>query len=367
MDRREFTSKAAIGIIGIPTITNKWANFQKTDSKTGDTKIPLGMDAHSIRAMRWKAGQLIEFASKLELDTVLFNGLNYFESLDDKHLKSLKKQLDRSNMVLYFGVGGLSINSPSFSSKFGSPENLVRQGIRIAKIFDASSVNCKIGNIADRYTDGGIVARMEEIISVLRSMRSEIQDAGIKFAVENHAGDMRSEEVLSIVEAVGSHTCGVMLDPGNAVYAMENPISQIEMLGKHVLCTSVRDYSIWESENGATFQWTAIGEGSLDVEFYTRKLSQLCPGAPLHIESISDKQTEIPFLNKDFWLGYPDLKAGDLLDFYNMIRKGNSRKLISAPEGMDSDLFAQEQQQRELIKSIDYLRSNCPEVKQNKN
>ncbi len=362
MDRREFTSKAAISILGISAKSNSWVNILNTNSKTGNAKIPIGMDAHSVRSMRWKARQLIEFAGKLDFDTVLFNGLNYFESLDENHLKSLKKILDLSGMLMYFGVGGLSINSPSYSSKFGTPKHLIRQGIRIAKIFDSSSVNCKIGNVSDRYTDGGILARMEEIISELRSMRSEIQDAGIKFAVENHAGDMRSEEVLNVVDTVGTDICGVMLDPGNAVYAMENPMSQIEKLGKHVICTSVRDYSIWESENGATFQWTAIGNGSLDVDLYTRRLSELCPGVPLHIESISDKQTEIPFLNKDFWLGYPNLKAGDLLDFYTMLRKGKSRKLLSPPQEMYPDLFAQEQQKRELIKSIDYLRSNCPAV-----
>ena len=354
-------------MVGFPMLSNNWRDLQYSHSKTVEAKIPLGMDAHSVRSMRWKAGQLIEYASKLDLETILFNGLNYFESLDETHLKSLKELLDRNSMHMYFGVGGLSINSPSYSSKFGTPKELIRQGIQIAKIFNCSSVNCKIGSIADRYTDGGIIARMEEISSELRSMRSEIQDAGIKFAVENHAGDMRSEEVLQIVEEVGADICGVMLDPGNAVYAMENPMHQIEKLGKYVLCTSVRDYCIWESEHGATFQWTAIGDGSLDVELYTRKLSELCPGVPLNIESISDKQTEIPFLNKDFWQGYPDLKAGDLLDFYNMIRKGKVRKLITPPEGTDANSFAQDQQKKELIKSIEYLRSHCPAAKKHRN
>jgi sugar phosphate isomerase/epimerase len=358
MKRRDFVVKTALSVIGVSAASNSWALNQSNTTKKEIGLVPLGMDAHSVRGMRWNASQLIAYANQLQMDTLLLNGLNYFESLEDGHLKSLKKQLDENKMQLYFGVGGLSTNSTSYSAKLGPPKELIQQGIRVAKIFNSKSVNCRIGSIADRYTDGGIVARMEEIIHELRSMRSQIQDAGIKFAVENHAGDMRSEEVLSVVETVGPDICGVMLDPGNSVWAMENPMQQIKTLSKHVLCTSVRDYKIWESENGATFQWTAVGDGSMDMDEYTRILSELCPGVPLNIESISGKRVEIPFLQDDFWEGYPELKAEGLLDFYKMIRQGEPMDLPSHAEESD----VQEQQQKELIKSIDFLRTNCAAV-----
>lgn len=366
MKRREFAKKASLGIIAAPILAEVQAKEYLFNYPNGNPKVPLGLDAHSVRGMKWNAAQLLDYANDLDMETLLLNGLNYFESLEDAHLKTLKERLDKNNMRLYFGVGGLSINSPSFSSKFGSPKDLITEGLRVANIFDAPSVNCRIGNIADRYTDGGIVARMEEIIQELRTMRSQIQDAGVKFAVENHAGDMRSEEVLSIVETVGTDICGVMLDPGNSVWAMENPMHQLEKLGKHVLCTSVRDYNIWETENGATFQWTAIGEGSMDIVKYTTTMSELCPGVPLHIESISNKQTEIPFLNKDFWTAYPNLKAKGLLDFYRMIRSGVPMDPIST-EGKENKLFDQEQQKKELSKSIEFLRVNCPAMNQYQN
>jgi len=170
---------------------------------------------------------------------------------------------------------------------------------------------------------------------------------------------MRSEEVLSIVETVGTDICGVMLDPGNSVWAMEDPMHQIEKLGKHVLCTSVRDYRIWESENGATFQWTALGEGYMDFQQYTKRMSELCPGIPLHIETVSNRQNEIPFLQEDFWDGYSELKASDLLDFYRMIRAGEPIDVLSPPAGVDQKIFGQNLQKEELRKSIDYLRKHC--------
>ena len=360
MKRRTFTNKAAMGALAIPLASTIEAKGWLFNHIPSASRVPLGVDVHSIRGMNWKAKQLIDYVIDLEVDSILLNGLDYFESLDEAYLKTLKASLDQHNMSFYFGVGGLSVNSPSYTDKFGNPKELIQQGIRMAKIFETPSVNCKIGSHRDRHTDGGIKARMEELVNELRAMRSEIQDAGIKFAVENHAGDMRSEEVLEVVEAVGTDICGVMLDPGNSVWTMEDPMHQIERLGKYTLCTSIRDYRIWESENGATLSWTAIGEGAMDFVKYTERMSELCPGVPLQIETISNLNLEIPFLTDKFWEGYPDLKAYHLQEFFTMLR---SEDAVEVPVNPDlKDKAAQEHQKQELMKSIQYLRKNCAAI-----
>jgi len=363
--RRSFSKKAALAAISTPVLLNVAAIQPNKNSKEEMRKVPLGLDAHSLSSMKWKAGPLIDYAINCRMESILFNGFHYFESLEDDYLMSLRRILEDNNMKFYFGVGGLSINSPSFTDKYGTPEELIRTGLRVAKIFKAKSINCKIGNIADRYSDGGISARMEELMNELLEMKSEIQDAGVKFAVENHAGDMRSDEVLEIVQAVGTDICGVMLDPGNSVWAMENPMQQIEQLGKHALCTSVRDYKIWESEEGATFQWTALGYGSMDFQQYTQRMAELCPGVPLHIETVSNRHNAIPFLKEEFWKGYPNLKAKDLLDFYTMIRNGSPMEIQMPAHGADADKFQQSLQKSELHKSIEFLREHCELIEAN--
>lgn len=360
MKRRAFTHKTVMAALALPIVTNLETPSRLFSTRPITPKVPLGIDVHCVRSMNWKAKQLIDYVIGLKVDSILLNGLDYFESLEEAYLQSLKDLLDQNNVSFYFGVGGLSINSPSYTDKFGTPKELISQGIRMAKIFGSPSVNCKIGSTKDRYTDGGIVARMEEIIKELRAMRSQIQDAGIKFAVENHAGDMRSEEVLQVVEAVGKDICGVMLDPGNAVWAMEDPMHQLEKLGKHVLCTSIRDYRIWESENGASLSWTAIGEGAMDFVRYTELMSELCPGVPLQIETISNLRLEIPFLKSDFWDGYPDLKAYHLKEFFAMLRHKDSYEIPINTRLKDSPKAAQKSQKQELLKSIKYLREHCP-------
>jgi len=318
--------------------------------------LPLGLDGHAVRGMKWKSLQLIEYAAKNQLDAVLFNGPHYFESLDSEHLKRVKAAADAAGLRIYIGAGGISEGAKSYRDTYGSGADTLREGLRIARALGSPVVNCRIGNIDDRYSEGGIAARLEEAARTLKAVRDEARDHGVKFAFENHAGDTRSEEVLSLIEAVGTDLCGVMLDPGNALWAMEDPMEQLERLGPHVLCSSVRDYMVWPSEQGAIFQWTAIGEGLMDVPAYVKTFKKLCPGVPLFVETISNQARPIPFLTKEFLAGFPGLKVTDITSFLKLCQQGTPPAILEAPEGTDAKSFDQDLQISEFEKSIATLR-----------
>ena len=353
MRRRDFLRLAASSAMGLT------ATGMLRAQSAGASRVPLGLDAHSLRGMRWKAPQLIDWAGKHKLDAVLLNSLNYFKSLDTAHLKHLKETANSHGMRIYIGAGGVSKNSVTFSKKYGSAETLLAEGIRVAQAVGSPVVNVRIGKVDDRYTEGGIQARIQEAVKVLKTLRSRAQDAGVKFGFENHAGDLRSEELLGLIEQVGTDVCGVMLDPGNALWAMEDPMNQIQMLGPYVVCTSVRDYTVWASEKGAIFQWMAIGDGLMDVPAFTRYMATLCPGVPLFVESISNSPRPIPFLTKDFWKGYPNLHAADLVDFLKLCRRGRPIEIVKPTPGMDKKTFERQHQQSEFERSIAYLRRHC--------
>src|SRR5262249_12286249 len=49
--------------------------------------LKLGFDNFSIRALGWKAPQLLDYAAKLKVDTVLFSDLDVYENHGDAYLK----------------------------------------------------------------------------------------------------------------------------------------------------------------------------------------------------------------------------------------------------------------------------------------
>ena len=193
----------------------------------------------------------------------------------------------------------------------------------------------------------------------MKSFRGPILDAGIKFAFENHAGDTRSEEALELINETGTDICGAFYDPGNAIYAMEDPKLAMEALGEHIICSQARDVMIWPTEDGAMFQWNAVGEGQMDFKHYTRFLSENCPGVPVHIETISNSPRSLPFLKPEFWDGFPDLPASGIVDFLKLVRQGHPIEVAKAPAGTDKKAFDIETQKNDLLNSVAYLRDEC--------
>jgi sugar phosphate isomerase/epimerase len=351
---KHLTRRTALKNISLASMAS--AGLPRLAQAAASPKIMLGLDAHSVRGMKWSALPLIEYAGEQKLDALLLNALHYFESLDEAHLAKVKAVADSKGVAIRIGAGGISKGSPAFKNTFGTPEQALTKAVQVAVALGSPTVNVKIGSIEDRYTPGGIEARMEEAVTTMKAVRNRAQDAGIKFAFENHAGDTRSDEVLAVIEAAGSDLCGAMLDPGNALWAMEDPMQHLEKLGKHVLCSSVRDYMVWESPEGATFQWTAIGEGLMDVPAYVNRFKALCSGAPLFVETISNQARPIPFLTEPFWKGFPKVKAADITAFLALCRQGHALKIEQAPAGTDAKEFDRQHQKAEFTRSIAALR-----------
>jgi sugar phosphate isomerase/epimerase len=322
-------------------------------------KIPLGLGNHSLRAWRPNAIELINFAVEHKLDSVQFNNLKPFESLENKHLKKIKDLATQNDISIYVGLGGICEKSKTFNESWGDAQSLVKEGIRVAKALDSPILGVRIGVLEDRYYGGGIKPKIEEVIKLMTSFRGSVSDSGIKFAFENHAGDMRSEELLALINETGTDICGAFFDPGNAIYAMEDPKTAMEALGEHIICCSARDVVVWQRDDGAMFQWTAIGEGMMDYQDYANYMAENCPGVPIHLEIISNSPRSIPFLTDAYWKGWPELKAKDIVDFLKLARRGNSIELAQKPDGMDKKVFEMENQKDELLASLKYLREEC--------
>lgn len=355
MQRRDFTKKIGLGLLATQAIPA----FASTELLSNNTKIPIGLCNHSLRSMRLNADQFIEYATKQKLDSILLNTFQPFESLEKDYLTKLKDKAQDAGVSIYTGAGSISEKSTKFSNKYGTPKELLIEGIRVATLVGSPIVGVRIGALDDRYLDGGIKAHIEAVIKVMKAVRSKALDANIKFAFENHAGDMRTDELFTIINETGTDLCGALFDPANAVWAMEDPMIALKKLGETIVCTSVRDIQVWETNEGATFQGMAIGEGILDFTLFAKTMAEFCPGVPLHIETISNSARPVPFLKPEFWEGFPELPASELVDFLKMIKKGTPQEIINPPSGMSKKEFDIEHQQSELAKSVNYLRKYC--------
>lgn len=356
MLRRGFTKTLGLGLLATQAAS---ALVTTEIISNNNAKVPIGLCNHSLRGMRLNAHQLIEYAIQQKLDSVLLNTFQPFESLENSHLSKLKALADSGGVSIYTGAGSISTKSSKFTDKYGTPEELIVEGIQVATAVGSPIVGVRIGDINDRYIDGGIEAHMEAVIAVMKSVRTQVLDSGVKLAFENHAGDLRTEELLTIINETGPDICGALFDPANAFWAMENPMHALNKLEPTIICTSIRDIQVWDIEDGAMFQGMAVGEGVLDFPLYVKIMAEKCPGVPLHIETISNSARPIPFLKDEFWKGFPNLKASGLVDFLKLVRQGEPMELEKPPSGMNKKAFDIQHQQKELLTSIKYLSENC--------
>jgi len=356
MKRREFNKLAGLSALtlhSLPAISSASLFAAETDELP---RVPLGVCDHALRTMKVTADQLIDYAIKHRLDAVQLNSFRPLDSRDDAYLGRLREKAAANGIGLYLGAGSISDHSTRFRDSYGTGRELLREGIRVAVALGSPIVVCRIGTMEDRFTEGGIEPHIEAVIKTMTSLRSEALDAGVKFAFENHAGDLRTEELLLLIEETGTDICGAMLDFGNAIWAMEDPINTIERLGSNILCVSVRDVMLWETDDGAIMQWTAAGQGLMDFPLYVKRMAALCPGVPLAVESISNSPRPIPFLTDEFWTGFPNLPASGIADFLKLLRKGQPLEFQEPPKGVDKKTFDIRHQQAELKASLDYLR-----------
>jgi sugar phosphate isomerase/epimerase len=319
---------------------------------SGAKRIKLGFDNFAIRAMNWKAPALLDYAASLKLDSILISDLDAYDSFEEKYLKEVKAKADDLGIQIHAGTWSICPTSKVFKNKWGTAEEHLSLGIRVAKALGSPVFRCVLGTAEDRKTEGGIEARMADTAKVCKACRSQAMDAGVKIAIENHAGDMQAWELVTLIENAGKDYVGVNLDSGNAAWTMEDPIASLEILGPYTVTTSLRDSMIWESEKGAKVQWTAMGEGIVDQKVYFQRFAELCPNVPVHLELISGFAREFPYLQKEFWNVWPKARASDFAKFLALAKRGKPLPPHKSPDNKAE----QEYQKGELERSLKYCK-----------
>ena len=358
--RRDFLKTLAAG--GIAAATSPLSVLAAHHKKTG---VKLGYDNFAVRAMNWMVEDHLKYSEKLGIDSLFMSDLDHFKSLKMPYLRDVRKKADDIGIDIHIGTWSICPTSTTFKDKWGTAEEHFRLSIRVAEATGSPVVRVILGNRDDRGTEGGIIARIKDTAKVCLACRTQAMDAGIKIAVENHAGDMQAHEVVTLIEeAGGSSYMGANLDAGNASWTLEDPLENLEIMGPYAVTTSLRDSAIWTSEKGTTVQWTAMGKGNVDWVKYFDRFKELCPNVPVHIETISGFNREIPFLEEGFMDLFPDMKASTLSRYLKWARQGAPRNPWKAPVGPNSDradhnkdLATQEYQKLEIEESIRYCKS----------
>ncbi len=325
--------------------------------------IRLGYDTYSLRSLRWNALEHLEFASRQGLDAIQFSSIADFGDTSPEGLRIVKARAEQLDIRIDGGIGCVCELSKSWNPKLGSPVAVLEQGLDIANQVGAKVMRCFMGSQLDRNGDQPLEALMEATIRNFKAVQSKAVNLGVKIALENHK-DLQAWQVKQLIEEAGRDFVASNLDLGNPNYLMENPLTTLETLGPYAATTHVRDSAVYEHPEGAAVQWTALGDGSVDLKAIVARYKELCPNASFHLEIITGRAPEIiPYLHPEFWKTFGGMPAADFASFLALAKSGrpfSGHMVIEDLEGRSplpefSDALIY-QQRYDLERSFEYAK-----------
>lgn len=298
------------------------------------TGVKLGVDLFSLRQQGWDAHQFLDYCAKFGARVVHFSEIRFLGSLEDEHVRKVGEHAQRLGIELEIGMRSICPSSTTFDPKQGTAEEQLLKVVRAAGIAQSRLVRAFLGSSADRKTPGGIEARIEDTVKVLRNVRSRVMDSGIRVAIENHSGDMQARELKLLIEGAGRDWVGACFDSGNPVWTLEDPHLTLETLAPYVLTSHLRDSYLWNSDEGTMVRWTRMGEGNVEIGRLLRRFLELCPGKAMSLEIIVTGARAFAWRKPEFWKGYEGVPAWEFSRFLSIAATGKAQEPL-APVAKD--------------------------------
>jgi 3-oxoisoapionate decarboxylase len=283
-------------------------------------RVPMGLNSYCLRAMRWADAQILDYTSSLKLDALFLQDSLDPEAANPTHWAAIGERAKAAQMHIETGIGAILPKSPGDVEATAAT---LRRGIEMAKAMGSPLCRCVLAADRDHLPPGPIEQAIETASRVLRAVKPQAIDAGVKIAIENHK-DLQAWEMRELIRAAGPEFVGSLLDTGNPVFVMEDPMTTLEVLGPYALTVHLRDSVIYEHPRGAAVQWVPLGEGVIDFRRFVTRMREACPPVYVYIKPITGRPPAIiPYLEPSFWERYPKARAADFARFVALAKQGH--------------------------------------------
>lgn len=159
----------------------------------------------------------------------------FFPEFGPAYLRSLRAKLDRFQFDRVYAWG-----HPDGLEAGGNP---AAKDDLLAHLGHAAAIGAPVMRVVGsslRFRFGPHESQLKILAEWFREAAAAAARRGIRIAVENHI-DYNSDEILALVEAVGSEYFGVNLDTANFIRVLDDPLEATRKLAKHVFATHVKD------------------------------------------------------------------------------------------------------------------------------
>ncbi|MBT9470631.1 MAG: TIM barrel protein [Pseudomonadota bacterium] len=133
---------------------------------------------------------------------------------------------------------------------------------------------------------------------------------GVKIALENHK-DRLVDDHVAFLKATSSEYLGALVDPGNNLALLEQPVEVCTKLAPYALACSMKDMGVALYEDGFLLSEVLFGDGVADQAALFKILNSHNKINPVE-ELITRDPLKVPCLTDAYWVSMPkDRRARD--------------------------------------------------------
>src|SRR5881628_2369289 len=168
-------------------------------------KWPLGINTYCLRFQCWNDRQLMDYCVAQKLDAVFLQDSLDPAVMDPKHWAEVRAW--SKDLGLHLETGGGAI-LPKTADGQARVIALLRKNIERAAAMGSPIVRALLAS--DRYSmpdDGPVERHIDTAVKILREVRSQAMDAGLKIGIENHK-ELQAWETRQLIETAGKEFTG---------------------------------------------------------------------------------------------------------------------------------------------------------------
>lgn len=276
----------------------------------------VGLDSYSYRYAAglwgWRSEVplspegYLERAKEISLAGVHFADLGHFPSLEADYLSGLRTKAEQGGLYLELGTGGTD------------PRHL-EMALRVAATLGSRVLRTFVGALRWQ-ADAPAHETIERAAEDLRQVVPLAERLGVRIALENHL-DLTTEEMLTLLEKVGSDYLGVCLDTGNPLGLLEDPVAAAEALAPYAFTTHLKEFKAVLRRAGLVLRGAALGRGDVpnsEIVALLRAHNPLGENLVLNIETAVERVT-IPVFSDVFLSSLAGLDVHGLVRFLSRL------------------------------------------------
>jgi sugar phosphate isomerase/epimerase len=213
----------------------------------------------------------------------------FFPGYSSEYLAQVKAILDQYRLARVYAWGhpdGLEggRNQDAFRDMLASFERARAIGATVMRVVGSSL----------RFRKEPHEPQIRQLTAMFREAIKPAEEYGIRMAVENHI-DFTSDEMVELLDAVGSPYLGINFDTGNFLRLLDDPVKGMEKLASRVYATHIKDLKPQKgvaADEWYFFSTTPVGDGLCNNERIVQMLANA--GFPGILA------VEIDFLHPDY-------------------------------------------------------------------